>query len=254
MNISRLQSTAAALAALLLPGPASAADTWQWTIEPYLQAVSIDGDASVGRATGVEVSLDTSDILDNLDLAAMVHAEVLHASGWGLILDYGFMRLSDDLSGPLGGVVDSTVRQGVFEAMAFRRQPFGAGTLDLYAGIRWWDNDIEVEVAPALLPGTRRVEVEEDWVDPALGARYFHPVSERWTLSVQADIGGFGVGSDFSYAASAGAMYRFTETFAIDLKYRGLWVDYEDGTRGTPGYFAYDTVTHGPVVGLIINF
>jgi len=36
--------------------------------------------------------------------------------------------------------------------------------------------------------------------------------------------------------------------------YKGLWVDYEDGSQGERGYFSYDTLTHGPVVGFIYKF
>jgi hypothetical protein len=31
-------------------------------------------------------------------------------------------------------------------------------------------------------------------------------------------------------------------------------VDFEDGTPGTPGSFSYDTVTHGPLLGIMYRF
>ena len=47
----------------------SASNDWQWSIEPYLMASNIEGDASVGRVVGANVSLDTSDILEKLEIA-----------------------------------------------------------------------------------------------------------------------------------------------------------------------------------------
>lgn len=57
------------------------------------------------------------------------------------------------------------------------------------------------------------------------------------------------------YAGSAaGALYQISEAMRLDLRYKAIWVDYEDGTRGQPGYFSYDTVTHGAIVGLAFDF
>jgi hypothetical protein len=106
------------------------ADEWTFSVEPYVLAASIAGDASIGRVTGVEIDVDFSTILEKLEMAAMVHFEAHSGNGWGFALDYGFM----------------------------------------------------------------------------------------------------------------------------DLQYKALWVDYEDGSAGQAGYFAYDTVTHGPIVGLKIEF
>lgn len=246
----------AMLAAIILVAgqTVSASNDWEWSIEPYLMASNIEGDASVGRVVGADVSLDTSDILEKLEIGAMIHAEALHHSGWGVMVDYAFMRLGDDLSGPRGGVVDMTLRQGVLEAFAFRRFLHDHAYYDLYGGIRWWDNDIDITVNPAVLPGAAQASVEEDWVDPVIGGRYFYPLDDRWTLTVQGDIGGFGIGSDFSYGIAAGALYQISDVMRLDLRYKALWVDYEDGTRGQPGYFSYDTVTHGPIIGLAFDF
>jgi hypothetical protein len=40
----------------------------------------------------------------------------------------------------------------------------------------------------------------------------------------------------------------------LDLKYKATWVDYDEGQQGQVDYFAYDTVTHGVVIGLMFKF
>ena len=72
--------------------------------------------------------------------------------------------------------------------------------------------------------------------------------------TVRGDIGGFGLESDFTAKTAVGVMYNITDSILLDVQYVGLWVDYETGTRDTASYFAYDTVTHGPVIGLIFKF
>ena len=178
----------------------------------------------------------------------------IKADKWGLILDYGFMDLSGQAAVGQNGVLAASVRQGALEAFAVRRFARGNNTLDVYGGIRWWDNDIGATVDLMVLPGTPSPKVEEDWVDPVLGARWRHPFSEKWDVMLRADVGGFGVASDFTSAFGASIFWKFKPKFALEAAYRATWVDFEDGTPQMPGYFAYDTVTHGPLVGFIFGF
>jgi len=233
---------------------ADKSDGWAFEVEPYMLASSIAGDTSLGRITGVDVDVDFSDILDTLDIGAMIHFEAIRDNKWGIILDYGFMKLSDDLSFGRDGIVNSKLRQGVLEAFGMRRFEKGAGAVDVYGGIRWWDNEINVVIDPGIWPGALTPEVKEAWIDVVLGARWRQPIGGKWDLSLSGDIGGFGLESDFTAGAAASVFYRFNPTLSLELAYGAVWVDFETGTPEAPGYFAYDTVTHGPVVGLVIGF
>lgn len=237
---------------ILCLSPVSMADDWDFYVEPYLLAASIEGNADIGRVTGAEIDVDFGTILDNLDIGAMIHFEGRNTSGWGFALDYGFMDLSDEVLGSRGGVIDARVRQGIFEALLTRSA--GNSSVDYFAGFRWWDNDIDTRIDPAILPGTAITRVDASWIDLVVGARISHDLNERWTLTARADVGGFGVESDFTSQLSVGAFYEFNARYSLDLQYKALWVDYEEGRSGQPGYFAYDTVTHGPIVGLAIHF
>ena len=228
------------------------ANDWEFFIEPYLMVTSIEGDADIGRATGAAIDVDFSTILDNLDIGAMIHFEGKNANGWGFSLDYAFMDLSDDVVGSRGGVVDARVRQGIFEALLTRET--GRPGIDVFAGFRWWDNDVDVAIDPAVLPGTALTRIDASWIDFVIGARIKRALNERWTLTARADVGGFGVESEFTSQLAAGATYEFTDRYVLDLQYKALWVDYEDGRTGQPGSFNYDTLTHGPLAGLIIRF
>jgi hypothetical protein len=229
-------------------------DGWSFQIEPYIMATTIEGNGSIGRATGVDVDANFGDILDALDIGAMVRFEAIKADRWGLVLDYGFMDLSGQSAVARNGVVTAEVRQGVLEAFAVRRFARGSNKLDVIAGVRWWDNDLGATVDLMALPGTPTAEIEEDWFDPFLGIRWRHPFGEKWDLMLRGDVGGFGLASDFTAGFGTSIFWKFKPKFALEMAYRATWVDFEDGTPQTPGYFAYDTVTHGPLVGFIFGF
>ncbi|BAO45090.1 hypothetical protein [Thiolapillus brandeum] len=245
------------LAMLLASGCslAQAGDTgWATELDIYMLGANIKGDSSMGRITGAPVDIDFGDILETLKMSFMGRVETMYDNRWGFWLDYAFMDLADKKTNARGGVVKAGLRQGVMEAMGVYRQPLTRGHVDYYAGIRWWDNDIDATVNPALLPGSREASISEDWVDPLVGARWTHVFNKRWSMTLRGDVGGFGIASDITWAAAIGARYRINDSLDLDMQYKGTWVDYSNDKKGKPEYFQYDTVTHGPLLGLVFRF
>lgn len=231
------------------------ADEWSYQLEPYLMVTSIKGDATIGRTNQADVDVDFDTILDNLDAAAMVHFEAHHESGWGAVFDYGFMDLGGNKTSTTGNSTDVSVRQGVLELQALYRNKLSDGFLDYFAGVRWWDNDIDVTLDFTIRPENNfSKEIESDWVDPVVGVRWIKNIDDKWMFLAQADVGGFGLASDFTSSVQSGVMYKISDLMTLDLKYKATWVDFEEGAKGQQGYFGYDTVTHGTVIGLAFNF
>ncbi len=230
--------------------PQTQTSNWSYELEPYMLIATMTGNSKVGRTPTLEIDMDFGTILENLDMAAMVHFEAHNLNGWGLWLDYGFMDLSSDITGPVGGVTNARVRQGILEAYAMYRQPVASGHVDYLAGIRWWDNDFDINHNAT--PGA--INIEEDWVDPVIGARWTTAINESWNFSMRGTVGGFGVGSDLSAGGSVGVKYVINDLLDLDLQYKALWADYESGTKGQAGYFAYDVTTYGPIIGLNFKF
>ena len=228
--------------------------TWTYSVEPYLLGSSINGSAGMGRVSGIAVDVSFSDILENLQMAGMLHFEAQHRNGWGMILDYGFVDLGADTSVGFGGVIDASIRQGVLEALATRQIGSGSGTLEVLAGIRWWDNKVKASFDPLIWNGSVSASINEDWVDPVVGLRWSSALSDRWQLQLRGDVGGLGVGSDFSWGASATAFYKMNDRFDLEFGYKAVDVDYESGDAADDGYFAYDATMHGPLLGLVIKF
>ena len=243
------------LATIALFSSDLSAQEWNYQLEPYLMVTSIKGDATVGRVNEVDVDVDFDTILDNLDAGAMVHFEAHHSSGWGAVIDYGFMDLGGTKTAANNSAANAGVRQGVLELQALYRNQLSNGTLDYFGGIRWWDNDINVDLNFSSLPGDGfEKEVKADWVDIVVGVRWLRQLNPQWTFLAQIDVGGFGIESDFTSSVQSGLQYKINELMTVDLKYKATWVNFEQGHSGEEGYFNYDTITHGTVIGLIFNF
>ena len=231
----------------------SAADDWSFELEPYVMVTSIEGDASLGRVDGVPVDVDFDTILNNLESGAMVHFEAHHDSGWGMAFDYGYMDLSGNKTNENGGAVSAGVRQGVLEGLAIYRTQISSGTLDYFAGVRHWDNDISTGLSVPLLPENDfNSDVKANWIDAVVGVRWLADINEQWKFLAQADVGGYE--ADFTSSVQTGLQYKINDLMTLDMKYRATWVNYNEGSQGQVGYFEYDTVTHGAVIGLMFKF
>jgi len=221
---------------------------WSYELEPYLMFTKIQGDASLGRIDLNDIEVPFKTIWDNLELGAMAHFEGHHDSGWGFTVDYGFMDLGKQHTGILNGLTEAGVRQSVLEIMGLYRQTLDVdSSIDYMAGIRRWDNKIEVTHT---LLNPIEFERKVSWIDAVVGARYNHKLNENWGFYMTGSLGGAGFESDYTASVGTGVKYALSESMELDLQYKATWVDYEEGTVGTSGYFKYDTVTHGPIIGL----
>jgi len=224
-------------------------DDWEFTLAPYLFMASISGDAAIAVDGRTEVDLPFGDILKKLQFAFMMRGEV-YKRNWGIIADYVYIKLGDDLDAPEEVVADIELRQQIFELFVSRRLRQGWGWIDVYGGIRTWSfgTDLNLEGLEVT-----RVSFKQNWVDPVIGGRAVLEFSDRFKAIFRGDIGGFGVGSDFSYTVQAGVGYHFADWFGMSLQYKYLYVDYNND-KAAPDLFIYDAATNGPLLGMVFQF
>lgn len=229
----------------------AAEEKWQFIAEPYVFMGSLDGNAAIGRAQG-DIDADFGDLLKNLKIAAMLKAEATN-NRWGLISDFQYLKLGlkKDLEGDRFAALSSKLT--IFETEGFYRWTLGdRASLDALAGIRYWNVRLYADLSgPVLDPSARRAA---DWVDPLIGFRLTVPLTESLGFRLRGDIGGFGVGSKFSWQLFAGFAYDVSAKAAITLGYRYLDANYRRGVVNTVDHFVYDAAMHGPELGFRFTF
>jgi opacity protein-like surface antigen len=238
---------------------ASPGGGWSFEFTPYLWGAAMSGSVGVGPLEDVAVDMSFSDILDNLDAGLMGALEARNGR-WGLLFDAIYMKLEDSATasrtgaGPIGATASASaqlkVAQTVFAAAVAYRAIEGRSPLDVIGGVRYAkiEADARIDASFYAQSGTVAVGAEKDWVDPYVGVRAQHALAERWTLVGYADVGGFGVGSEFTWQAAAGVNYEFSKAIVGKLGYRYLYVDYDkDG-------FRYDMENSGVYLGAGFRF
>ena len=93
----------------------------------------------------------------------------------------------------------------------------------------------------------------DDRIDPIVGVLFETPVGNgSWSFTGAAQLGGFGVGSDLVTILTGSFSYRFNHWSSIDIGYRYLDFDYEDGDG--LDRFKFDMKEHGPAIGWRFDF
>jgi hypothetical protein len=283
-------STVASAADLPVKTIAPPAPAWAFYGTPYLWAPSLDGTSTIwGRSLDVDVSfidmVERSQIPK--ELFGLMGAFEARKDSWSFYTDMAYMRLAADRSGtrffsvnPLVSGTLSASASAKFEMFigefgaAYEIVRFGspvgtmgsATAIDLYGGGRVWWQQAEASLALTLGLTIGDLEISRgfavakggdvSWVDPFVGARLRHRFSPSTELVVKGDVGGFGVGSSFSWQAAGTFNWEFAQTqhavWSAVIGYRALQVDYSQGEGVT--LYEFDMLMHGPVFGVTARF
>jgi hypothetical protein len=275
--------------ALVSPAPVLA--PWTYTATPYAWVTLLNGSTTVkGRTTDVNVGYSEfwnlvrhSEIPEDL-LALMGYFEA-RKGRFSVFADLVYMKIAldgsqtrsrgvDRLNASVGASAGLKIEMFIAEvASAYEIAAWGSsatpgsGTaVDLYGGVRaWWQKadaflDITgtVNIGNLSFDGDRTLTASGSvaWADPLVGARLRHQFAPGTTLMVSGDVGGFGVGSKFTWQTLATLNYDFYVsnhvTWSGMIGYKALYVDYSRGSG--LDHYEYDMTMHGPVVGVTARF
>ena len=265
----------------------AADDGWRFEISPLLWAMQMDADLTVsGNASSVDAGF--SDIWDHLDFAAMtgiraqrdrwfvefagLYARLSIDEGVALRGDYAVDRplLHFDIPVEIDADISVNVEQIILQlylGYELINHPLKDSSssasgprliVSPYGGLRYTSFDIEMDlrlraaIGPLGANEFFESDQSEDWFDPVIGLDVTFADLGRLTIGGRADIGGFGVGSDFVWSVSARASFELTPNISIFGGYHLLDYDYSDGSGS--GKFALDGQLRGPILGVQIRF
>jgi hypothetical protein len=263
----------------VIAAPAPVASEWSVRFTPYGWAPSMSGTQTIrGRSAKVDASF--IEVLEKSDSLIGLMADVEIRNGpFALLGDVVWSKvgLSGDtvrtrsvapgINASIGASVGLDVQMAIAEAgVAYEIARSGSLAFDVIGGGRfWWQKaDLSLDLTGTLDIGDLQIVRERaisrsgsvDWADPLVGGRIRYELAPGHQLSLRGDVGGFGVGSDFSWQAIAAYAWDFARynnvTFSGVLGYRALYVDYAQGS-GRQRY-EFDMLQHGPVVGISARF
>jgi hypothetical protein len=273
------------LAADLGPPPpapvieAPAVPGWTYRVTPYGWLTALDGTQTV-RGRSVKVDASFVDIVEESDSIVALMGDFEARNGpFGLLANVAWSKigveggnvrsrtLAPGVTGTLGTSLNLDIEMAIIEVgAAYEIARSGPVSFDILAGARYWHQEADlsfdiagmVDIGDLQIAGTRAFarSGSVDWLDPVIGARVRYAVAPGHELFLRGDIGGFGVGSDFSWQAIGAYGFEFGTyngiTFSGVIGYRALYVDYVQG-EGRSRY-EFDMLQHGPILGISARF
>ena len=245
-------------ACIVAIGKSSAQDTaaakskWHFLVQPYLMYASMNGQVGLGELPDADINPSASDIFSNLQFGAMLYFEA-NNDKWAITSDIIYMDLGTDIEGKRGILSgEAGAKQFVWELAGLRKlRPWLEGGI----GFRIINikSDLEMQVNASVPGGAgpRSQSISETWVDPVIIGRVKFP-AKKWLFQLRGDVGGFGIGSDFTWQVHPDISYRFSKLFAMSIAYRVIGIDYENGSGSDR--FKYDVDTYGPEVKFGFHF
>lgn len=259
LAVSTLTVTCACRAAVPIQAPsAPAAETtrsnspWSFEVEAFAQAVRLQGGGLDLRGGSLSDEYDVELGHGSLvDPSGGLRAEARHAEGWGVLLEASYFDSGEDLEGS-NRVYDPRVRHAQVELLY--TTPLQARQVDFIAGIRGWRAHAVRTVRVLGVPDDNGFRSDEElWVDPVFGVRWSRPIRGPWSSTGRVDVGGFGIGSDLTWTVELGARYALDDRWSLNLEYKFQGIDFPRD-EGNDSSFGYETILHGPRIGLVFGF
>lgn len=219
---------------------------WRQTVYLYGMGVAIDGDAQIGPVS-VSVDLSISDVFDALRFGGMA-AYRIENDTWSFSGDITYMRLrwSGSTGQDRAGARLENDQLTLMGTVGRRVSP----NLEALFSLAYFDVSVDLEAR--VLQQTRSISRGADWVDPLIGLHYSPPLGGKWALSLRGDVGGFGVGSDFTLHGWVKMVRQNTDAFSWFFGYRYIAYDYQTGSG--IDFQRFDLQQHGPGLGIAWSF
>jgi hypothetical protein len=212
----------------VLAAPAAFAQDSGWSSAATLNLWLPDLTTSIGTEFGsVDTEASIGDVLENLDMVFM-GSFVTRRDRLVLLADLLYLDLSAERDTPFvvfGGAeadVQATVASGY---ALYRVTSDPAIALDIGAGLRAFDVDVDLTLTPGIAAG-RTQSLGGNWTDPVLAARLTAPLDEDWSILGFADWGGSG-GGDQSWQILGAVQYDFNERWSTEIGYRFMAIEKE---------------------------
>lgn len=264
MNISRATVLAAAavlVLSALTPSPLDAQDrgnsNWFLRLAPYLWFSNLGGAESLGLPPDEQIFGDLVVPVEDTVLKSTwaVRAEVGkgRVRGWfnvsrATIANAVGMHPASDPSQTLPGAYDLAWLTGEAFA-AVQVGPFATGfSFEPYAGGRYVKHDQTVT-----LEGGSPTTIAESWIEPVFGARLYAEMGRRFWTAFNTDIGGFGVGSEFTWTLGGELGFRVLGPLDLAMRYNYQEADYDNKKEGTETYVWSNGVQQGWFFGLVLK-
>ena len=222
---------------------------WDFTIAPYLFVPFLSGEIGV-KDYSASFNKGPGELIKTLDFAVMLYFEASNPK-WSLIMDALYLKSGKDIT-----LKEETQREGNvgmnLTSIGFSGMRRLATWFEMGIGGRVNFYNMEMKVEAGLILPEVDEKSDDTWFDPLIVYRFTAPLNnEKWKLGLHGDLGGFGVGSKFTYMVYPYAGYQFSHWFELSLGFRTAGFNFENNSTGMENKL--DVLFYGPQIGFLFH-
>lgn len=103
--------------------------------------------------------------------------------------------------------------------------------IEVQAGLRYTHHDLDLALTDPVLVGN----FGSSWVEPVAGLRYYTAIGNKVWFTMRTNIGGFGLGPEFTWVLDGEVGYRLGG-LDVSLRYKYLETNYRNSSSGLEQY------------------
>jgi hypothetical protein len=227
---------------------------YKFYVEPYLMFTSMSGTTAIGNLPPTFICIPASKVFSYLKIGGMLYAEV-HNDKLAFTSDLFYANLTQDASSKKN-IISGTANlkqflwelEGLYRLTPWLEAGVGARINSITSGV-----NISYNPPFGGNPAFGSAQRTNTWVDPLIVTRLKTVIHDRWLLQLRADIGGFGIGSQFAWQLQPDIFYRASKLLQVGIGYRAISMNYYNNKTGSD-YFLYDMQEYGPQIRIGFNF
>ena len=261
-------------------------DPWRFNAAAYGWLINVSGSVTA-RGQTVDTNASFIDLVQkSQSLGGLMGYFEADKGKAGMYVDFvytslGFGANNASYRNPIGGLKITTSASaaltyklfiveigGVYELFRWQHSEGSSTAIDGVMAFRYWNNSVAASFDANANVDFSRLHLDRSfglaiarsdtiqWVDPVFGVRVRHQFTPHQEFTVRGDIGGFGLGSQFSWQAVAVYSYAWDldggQKLAALLGFRALGVNYSSGS-GLDAVGINETL-YGPIIGVSYRF
>lgn len=238
-------------------GPAlaqQAGKDWYIALRLGYSPFTMEADGTVaGR--DFHTKADLSDIMDKMD-TTLGGIDIEFGKGrWFGMLQGLYMKVETQEGSLAHGSKAMLKQVGFNPTVGYRvyQEKFEGNqflSIDALAGLSYLKTNWELTINDTILGDLYRKN-DFDTLDPMIGGRLLYMFTKNWGMTAQGLIGGFGLGTELQYIASANLVYAINHMFSLAVGYKYWYFKYEDDSQILS---KLEQKVYGPTIGVQVTF
>jgi hypothetical protein len=104
--------------------------------------------------------------------------------------------------------------------------------IEVQGGFRYTHHNLDLGLTDPVLVGN----FGSSWVEPVVGLRYFTAIGSKVWFIMKTNVGGFGLGADFTWVLDGEVGYRVADNVDVSMRYKFLETNYRNSSAGLEEY------------------